>query len=106
MTRWLAALTLAWTVAAGPAAARGRGRVVAACSILADLARNVGGDRVEVAPLVGADGDVHAYAPSPADAKRLADANLVVLNGLGLEGWMERLVKASGTKAAMVVASQ
>jgi zinc/manganese transport system substrate-binding protein len=96
-------IALAWTVI--PAAGQEKVRVVATFSILADLAKNVGGDRVGVAPLVGPDGDVHAYTPSPADAKRLADANAVVLNGLGLEGWMERLVKASGTKAAMVVAS-
>jgi zinc/manganese transport system substrate-binding protein len=104
MGRWLAAsMVLAWTIM--PAAAQDKVHVVATFSILADLAKNVGGGRVEVVPLVGPDGDVHAYTPSPADAKRLADANLVVLNGLGLEGWMERLVKASGTKAAMVVAS-
>src|SRR5689334_18174542 len=104
MARWLAALAvLVWSIMA--AAAQDKARVVATFSILADLAKNVGGDRVDVATLVGPDGDVHAYTPSPADAKRLADANAVVLNGLGLEGWMERLVKASGTKAAMVVAS-
>jgi len=106
MARWLLAfMALAWAVAGGPAAAEEKIHVVATFSILADLAKNVGGDRIEVTPLVGADGDVHAYTPSPADAKRLADANVVVLNGLGLEGWMERLVKASGTKAAMAVAS-
>ena len=67
MARRLAALiVLAWSIM--PAAAQDKVRVVATFSILADLAKNVGGDRVDVAPLVGPDGDVHAYTPSPADA--------------------------------------
>ena len=76
-------------------------RVVATFSILADFARSVGGDTVEVSELVGPDSDAHVYAPSPADAKRLAEAKVVLVNGLGFEGWLERLVKASGTKAAV-----
>lgn len=80
--------------------------VVASFSILADLVRQVGGERVDVAPLVGPEGDAHVYQPSPADARRLADARLLVVNGLGFEGWLDRLVKASGTKARVVVASQ
>jgi zinc/manganese transport system substrate-binding protein len=67
--------------------------------------RNVGGGRVEVTALVGPGGDAHVYAPSPADAKVLAAATLIVVNGLGFEGWMERLVQASATKAVVVVAS-
>ena len=51
-------------------------------------------------------GDAHVYAPSPADAKKLADAKIVFTNGLGFEGWIPRLVKASGTKAAVIVASK
>ncbi len=100
----ICALALAFGVA--PATAQGKLKVVATFSILADLARNVGGDRVEVSSLVGPNGDAHVYAPSPADAKTLATADLVVANGLGFEGWMERLIKASGTKAPVVVASQ
>ena len=57
-------------------------------SILGDLVQNVGGDRVEVATLVGPNGDAHVYSPSPADAKKLADAKVVFVNGLGFEGWM------------------
>ena len=71
-------------------------------SIIGDLVQNVGGDRVEVATLVGPNGDAHVFSPSPADAKTLAAAKVVFVNGLGLEGWMTRLVKASGTKAATV----
>src|SRR4051794_36320112 len=72
--------------------------VVASFSILADFVRQVGGDRVAVSALVGPNGDAHVYSPSPADARTLAAAKLVVVNGLGLEGWIARLVKASGTK--------
>src|SRR5438309_4585412 len=81
-------------------------KAVASFSILGDFVRNVGGERVEVAALVGPDGNAHVYAPSPADAKRVADARLVFVNGLGFEGWLDRLVKASGTKATIVVASR
>ena len=76
--------------------------LVASMSILADFAREVGGERVEVVSLVGPNADVHGFEPSPADARRLAEARLVVVNGLGLEGWLPRLVKASGTKALVV----
>src|SRR5262245_40029564 len=81
-------------------------KVVATFSILADLLANVGGDRVDIATLVGANGDAHVYQPSPADAKRLADAKVVFTNGLGFEGWIARLIKASGTKAPVVVATK
>ena len=81
-------------------------KVVATFSILGDFVKNVGGDRVEVASLVGPNGDAHVYSPTPADAKTIADAKIVFTNGLGFEGWMTRLVKASGTKAAMVVATK
>ncbi len=97
---------MTWLIAAGPAPAQDKMRVVATFSILADLAKNVGGDAVDVASLVGPNGDAHAYAPSPADAKRLADAKLILVNGLGFEGWIDRLVKASGTKAQVVAASR
>jgi zinc/manganese transport system substrate-binding protein len=68
--------------------------------------RNVGGERVSVTTLVGPDGDVHVYTPAPADAKKIADAKLVVINGLGLEGWLPRLVQSAGSKATLVTASQ
>ena len=86
-------------------ASAGTLRAVASISIIADLVRNVGGDRVEVAALVGSDGDPHVYSPSPGDARTLAAATIVFVNGLGLEGWTTRLVAASGTRAPMVVVS-
>jgi zinc/manganese transport system substrate-binding protein len=74
-------------------------------SILGDLVRQVGGDRVDVVTLVGPDGDVHVYSPTPGDAKKLAAAKIVFVNGLGLEGWVTRLVKASSTRAPVVTVS-
>jgi len=99
---WLICLVLA---AASPACAQGRLKVVASFSILGDFVKNVGGDRVEVTTLVGPNGDVHVYTPAPADAKKIADARLVVVNGLGLEGWLPRLVQSSGSKAEIVTAT-
>ena len=86
-------------------AAQERLHAVATFSILGDLVRNVGGERLAVATLVGADGDAHVYSPSPADARKVAEARIVFVNGLGFEGWITRLVKASGTKAPLIVAS-
>src|SRR5262249_9547009 len=86
--------------------AKSRLKVIASFSILADFVKNVGGDRIETATLVGPNGNAHVYAPSPADAKKVADAKIVFVNGLAFEGWLDRLVKASGTKAAIVVASK
>jgi zinc/manganese transport system substrate-binding protein len=80
--------------------------VVATFSILGDIVKQVGGDRVAVKTLVGPDGDTHVYQPTPADAKAVAGAVIVFENGLGLEGWMERLTKASGGKAELVVVTE
>lgn len=80
--------------------------MVATFSILGDFARNVGGDRVSVTTLVGPNSDTHVYTPTPSDAKKIADAKLMIVNGLGLEGWLPRLVKSSGSKAATVVATK
>jgi zinc/manganese transport system substrate-binding protein len=104
--RLLAAMALAALFVAAPAHAQERLNVVATFSILGDFVKNVGGDRVAVETLVGPNGNAHVYAPSPSDAKKAADAKLVLVNGLGFEGWLERLVKASGTKAPIVVATK
>jgi len=104
ITRRVALVVLA-AVFAAPAAAQEKLKVLASFSILGDLVKNVGGDRVEVGTVVGANGNAHVYAPSPADSRRIVAAKLVVVNGLGFEGWLDRLVKASDTKAPVVVAS-
>jgi len=101
---WLISLVLATAML--PARAQDRLNVVASFSILGDLVRNVGGDRVNVTTLVGADGDVHVYAPAPADARKIADARLLVINGLGLEGWLPRLLQASGSKAPIIMTTR
>nr|USU30938.1 zinc ABC transporter substrate-binding protein [Methylobacterium sp. OTU13CASTA1] len=101
------ALLLAVLCGAAPALADPeRLRVVATFSILGDLVSQVGGERVAVTTLVKPDADAHGYAPAPSDARTLAAADLVVVNGLGLEGWIDRLIKASGAKAPVVVASK
>lgn len=104
LSLWLVCSLLA--IAAPPVAAQARVNVVASFSILGDFVRNVGGDRVNVTTLVGPNGDVHVYTPAPEDAKRIADARLVVINGLGLEGWLPRLVQSSGGKATVVIATK
>jgi zinc/manganese transport system substrate-binding protein len=101
----IAALVFA-SLTASPGLAQDRLKAVATFSILADLVKNVGGDKAEVISLVPPNGDAHVYAPSPADAKKLADAGVVFTNGLGFEGWIARLVKSSATKAAIVVATK
>jgi len=80
--------------------------VVATFSILGDFVAQVGGDKVKVTTLVGPNGDGHVYEPSPADARATAEADLVVMNGLGFEGWIERLVEAAEYKGPVVVASE
>lgn len=89
-----------------PAHAQEKLPVVATFSILGDIVGNVGGDRVAVKTLVGPNGDAHVYSPSPADAKTLADAKVIVTNGLGFEGWLARLIKSSNAKAPNVVATK
>jgi zinc/manganese transport system substrate-binding protein len=101
---WFIGLVLASAIF--PARAQGRLDVVASFSILGDLAKNVGGDRANVTTLVGPEGDVHVYTPAPSDAQKIAAAKLVVINGLGLEGWLPRLLQASGGKAPIITATK
>jgi len=100
------ALVVLFAALATPSFAQEKLKVVATFSILSDLVKNVGGDRVDARTLVGPNGDAHVYQPSPSDAKTLADAKVVFVNGLGFEGWMERLIKASGSKAPVVTATK
>lgn len=80
-------------------------KVVASFSILGDMVRNVAGSNADVVVLVGPDGDAHSFEPGPAHASALADADVLVMNGLGFEPWLIRLAAASGTKAKYVTAS-
>lgn len=98
--------TLAFGIAASvPAFAAEPLKVVASFSILGDLVAEVGGNLVEVRTLVGPNGDAHVYAPTPADARDMAGAGLIVVNGLGFEGWLDRLIEASGYSGPVAVAS-
>lgn len=92
---------------AAPAASANNDRVnvVATFSILGDMVQQIGGDHVNVATLVGRDEDVHVYRPTPAAARTLGDADLLVVNGLGFEGWIDRLIAASDFNGTKVVAT-
>jgi zinc/manganese transport system substrate-binding protein len=81
-------------------------KAVASFSILGDMVRHVGGNRVEVVTLVGPNADAHVFNPTPADVKALAAADVFFVNGLGFEGWIERLEKSSGFRGEVVVASK
>jgi zinc/manganese transport system substrate-binding protein len=100
-----ALLLIALLIGAAPALADPRLKAVATFSILGDFVRQVGGDRVELVTLVGPDADAHTYQPRPADARILAGAQVLVSNGLGFEGWIDRLAEAAGFKGRRIVAS-
>ncbi|MCE0488902.1 metal ABC transporter substrate-binding protein [Pantoea sp. Mb-10] len=94
-TLFVSPLTLAKTVDA-----------VASFTVLADIVQQVGGDHVKVKSLVGPNGDPHTFEPTPQDSEALAKADVVFVSGLGLEGWMDRLIAASGYKGTLVTASK
>lgn len=81
-------------------------QVVASFSILADIASEVGGERVAVSALVGPDEDAHAYQPRPSDARLVREADLIIANGLGFDTWLERLAAAAGNPRPVVIASR
>jgi len=107
MKNILAGLLLAAGLFGLPAEADAADKVkaVASFSILGDMVKQVGGDRVDLTTLVGPDGDAHVFDPTPADAKILANAQILFVNGLGFEGWMDRLAISSGFTGKTVVAS-
>ena len=107
-TRLLMQIALALALLLGLSAgadAADKVKAVASFSILGDMVSKVGGDRVEVVTLVGPNGDAHMYEPTPGAARNLAAANILFINGLGFEGWMERLENSSGFTGRVVVAS-
>lgn len=81
-------------------------QTVASFSVLADIVQNIGGEHVVVKSLVGPNGDPHSFEPTPKDSQSLAHADLVFVSGLGMEGWMDRLITSSGYKGQTVVASR
>ncbi|HEX6957900.1 MAG TPA: metal ABC transporter substrate-binding protein [Ferrovibrio sp.] len=103
----LAAICLAVLLPLRPAAAAAAPlRVVATFSVLGDMAAAIGGEQVAVTALVPPGGDAHVYEPKPGDARTIAGAKLVIVNGLGMEGWIDRLIDASGYRGPVTVASQ
>src|SRR5258708_7219569 len=98
-------LGVALLFGAWPAFAQATPKVAAPCSIRGDLVGEVGGERVDLAVLVGAATDAHTYQPKPTDARTLAVAQALVSNGLGFEGWMDRLAKAAPFTGRAIVAT-
>lgn len=107
LRRWLLTL-LCWASCVSPTypAQAAPLEVVTSFSILGDLLRQVGGERVRVTALVGPGEDAHGYQPRPSDARRVKGAALVVANGLGFDPWLERLARSAGYQGEIVIASQ
>ncbi len=103
---FILSLGAAALAASAPAAAAEPLRVVASFSLLADMVRQVGGERVAVQSLVGPGQDGHVFQPTPAHARQVGQAQLVVSNGLGYEGWMPRLLQSTGYQGPRVVVTQ
>ncbi|MBV9127849.1 MAG: zinc ABC transporter substrate-binding protein [Verrucomicrobia bacterium] len=89
-------LALAWATTLAHAAANAPLKVVSLSTVLSDLARNVGGDKVQVIELVKAGVDPHEFQPSPGDVQQVAGADVVLVSGKGLEGYLSRLEQSSG----------
>ncbi len=101
----LAALALPSWALRQTAGGQGKIPVVATFTVIADITAAIGGERISVKTLVPADGDAHVYQPTPTDSRALAEAKLVVVNGFGIEGWFDRLIRASGYKGPLVTAT-
>ncbi|MEM1201125.1 MAG: metal ABC transporter substrate-binding protein [Pseudomonadota bacterium] len=107
MKRLFSALLIAglalWAV---PASAHDKIKVVASFSILGDMVQQVTGDLADVTTIVGPDADAHVYTPNAGDAKAVADAKVIFVNGLGFETWSQTLIENSGTKGKVFVATE
>ena len=107
MKKLLSALSVVGLAfSAVPAAAEEELKVVASFSILGDMVRQVTGDLAEVTTIVGPDADAHVYTPSASDAKAVANADVIFVNGLGFETWSQTLIETSGTKGDVFVATE
>ncbi|MEM1046922.1 MAG: metal ABC transporter substrate-binding protein [Pseudomonadota bacterium] len=101
-----ALLVAGMAFATTPATAEDKLKVVASFSILGDMVRQVSGDLAEVTTIVGPDADAHIYTPSASDAKAVANADVIFVNGLGFETWSRTLIDNSGTKGKVFVATE
>lgn len=98
-------VSLALAASLSPMAMAKTVETVASFSVLGDIVKQVGGEHVNVNTLVGPDGDPHTFEPAPKDSVAIKKADVVFVSGLGLEGWLDRLVKASGYQGDIVTAS-
>jgi len=105
LKRFLGALMVSILAVAGPATASDRLQVVASFSILGDMVRQVTGDLADVTTIVGPDADAHLYQPNSADAKAVATADIIFVNGMGFETWSGALIENAGGDAAVLVAT-
>jgi len=92
--------------AASPKALPRKLKAVATITIIQDIAKNVAGDKIDVDYLVPTDGDVHQFQPTPADVQKIADADLILVNGVGLEQFLDKLIADSDTKGKVITVSQ
>lgn len=104
--QWAGVCSLGGAAAAASSASAPVPRIVASFSILADITQALAPAGAEVSALVGPNADAHVFEPTPSAARRLAAADLVVTNGLGFEGWIDRLIRISGFKGTTLVASR
>ena len=77
-------------------------KVITTTTIISDITMQIAGDLVSVESLVPIGGDPHLYEPIPQDAIKIVKANLILMNGLTLEGWLNEFIENSGTKATIV----
>ncbi|MEP0942803.1 MAG: zinc ABC transporter substrate-binding protein [Rhizobiaceae bacterium] len=101
----VALLAFGFSMAALPSLAANKIKVVASFSILGDMVEQVTGDLAVVTTIVGPDADAHVYTPNTGDARAVADADMIFVNGLGFETWSKTLIESSGTKAQVLVAT-
>lgn len=99
-------LALPALLLARPAPAQARLSVVASFSILADMARQIGGEHISLRAIAGPDVDAHGFQPRPSDAAALAGADVVIRNGLGFEGWLDRMIRSSGFRGRLVTTTE
>jgi zinc/manganese transport system substrate-binding protein len=102
----LATLSILFASVGKPISAATKLRTVASITIIQDVAKNVAGDLADVDVIVPTDSDAHGYEPKPDDARKLADAQVIFTNGALLEGFLDKLIKTSSTKAAIVMVSK
>ncbi|NJN77119.1 MAG: zinc ABC transporter solute-binding protein [Saprospiraceae bacterium] len=86
--------------------ANAQSKVIATTTITADIAQNIAGDKFEITHIVPVGGDPHLYEPVPQDAQLVAKSDLILVNGLTLEGWLTEFIDNSGTKAKVVVVTE